>query len=128
MGMYDTLYINKNKLPLTEEEKNLINDDQEWQTKDLDCVLTEVYITDDGELKINNFEYEMVPEEQRPHPNAEGLLGLAGSIRRINERLETLNLTGMIKFYGTIKDKWYLFYARFENGKLQQIVGGLDYI
>ena len=124
MGMFDTLYVNLNLLPITSEEQEFLGEDCSFQTKNFDCELTEIYITDEGELKINRFEYEDVPKEERPHPNDEGLLGLAGSIRRINERFETISYHGIINFYTSVNDVWYEFYANFDNGKLDVITGG----
>ncbi|MEM6842903.1 MAG: hypothetical protein AAF632_11810 [Bacteroidota bacterium] len=123
MGMFDTLYINTNRLPISRVEKKLLGDNPEWQTKDLDNVLTEVYITDEGELKVNQWEYEEVPKEERPHPDAEGILALAGSLRRVNQRLETIPYHGYIRFYTSVTDhtetrQWYEFSAKFTDGKL----------
>ena len=123
MGMYDTLYINTNRLPVTRAEKKLLGNNPEWQTKDLECVLTEVYITDEGELKVNQFEYEHVPKKERPHPDAEGILSIAGSLRRVDEHLETIPYHGFIRFYTSMKDDqgsshWYEFSAKFTDGKL----------
>lgn len=124
MGMYDTLYINTDMLPVSEEEKKRIGSNPGWQTKDLYCEMTEAYITDDGYLKINEFEYEVVPKEERPHPEADGLLGACGALRRINQRLVTLNVNFTVNFYSPIGDDDYEFSATFEYGKLKQIVGG----
>lgn len=126
MGMYDNLIINTDKLPVTDEEKKLIGENPGWQTKDFDCDLTEIYITDEGELKINRWNYEEVPEEERPHPNGEGLLGLMGSLRRVNERLETIQYHGYVNFYSNIGDDWYEFFAKFTDGKLISIEGGKE--
>lgn len=127
MGMYDMLYINTNLLPLTSEEQDFIGDNHSFQTKDFDCELTEIYITDDGELKINRFEYEEVPKNERPHPDSDGILGLCGSIRRINERLELIYRHGIVNFH-TYKDGVsFKFYAKFDNGKLDIITGGKEY-
>lgn len=124
MGMYDNLIINTDKLPVTDEEKKLIGENPGWQTKDFDCYLTEIYITDEGELKINRWNYEEVPNEERPYPNGEGLLGLMGSLRRVNERLEAIQHNGYVNFYSKIGDDWYEFYAKFTDGKLVSIDGG----
>ena len=126
MGMYDNLIINTDKLPVTDEEKKLIGENPGWQTKDFDCDLTEIYITDEGELKINRWNYEEVPKEERPHPNGEGLLGLIGSLRRVNERLEAIQHHGYVNFYSNIGDDWYEFFAKFTDGKLVSIEGGKE--
>lgn len=123
MGMFDNLIINTDKLPVSDDEKKLIGKNPGWQTKSLICELTEIYITDDGELKINKFDQEVVPEEERPYPN-DKLLKLIGSLRRANERLETIPYHGFINFYSEIKGKWYEFDAKFTDGKLVSIEGG----
>ena len=124
--MFDHLIINKNILPLSDEDKSKIPDTIYWQTKDFDCQLTEIYITDDGLVKINRFEHEIVPKNERPHPNEEGILGLAGSIRRINERLETIDYHGYINFYSTVNDEWFEFKAKFTDGTLTNITRNND--
>src|SRR3972149_10188881 len=128
MGMFDTLYVNLNLLPLSNEEQKFLEKGEgcDFQTKDFDCDLTEIYITDEGELKINRFEYESVPKEERPHPNAEGLMGLAGSLRRINERFETIPYHGIVNFYTYKEDVSFEFFAKFDNGKLDIITGGKE--
>ena len=60
-------------------------------------------------MKINRWNYEEVPKEERPHPDGEGLLGLMGSLRRVNERLETIEHHGYVNFYSNIGDDWYEF-------------------
>jgi hypothetical protein len=126
MGMFDTLYVNLNLLPITGEEQEFLEKDCSFQTKDFDCDMTEIYITDEGELKINRFEYVEVPKENRPHPNDDGFLGMAGSLKRVNERLETIPYHGIVNFY-TYKDKTsFEFFAKFDNGKLDIITGGKE--
>ena len=124
--MFDYLMINTDKLPVSEKEKKLIGENPGWQTKDFDCTMTEIFITDDGELKINQWEYEYVPKDERPHPDDDGLLGLVGSIRRVNERLITQPYHGYVNFYSFINDDWYVFNAKFTDGKLELIEGGME--
>ena len=119
--MFDNLIINTDKLPVSDEEKKLIGKNPNWQTKDFDCDLTEIYITDEGELKINRWNYEEVPKEERPHPDGEGLWGLMGSLRRVNERLETTPYHGYVNFYSTVNNIWYEFNAKFTDGQLVNI-------
>lgn len=122
--MYYNLIISTDKLPVTDEEKKLIGKNPNWQTKNFDCDLTEIYITDDGELKINRWHYEVVPKKKRPYPDADGLRGSIGSLRRVNQRLETIPYHGVVFFYSYIGDDWYCFYAKFTEGKLVSIEGG----
>lgn len=124
MGMYDNLIINTNKLPVSDEEKIRIGENPGWQTKDFDCDLTEIYITDDGELKINRWKYDWVPEEERPYPKDEGIKGMIGCLKRVGEHLETINHHGYVNFYSNIGTDWYEFYAKFTDGKLSTIEGG----
>jgi len=124
--MYDTLKIKTEMLPITDEEKHLLGENPDWQTKDFDCDLTEIYITDKGELKINRWDYEEVPKEERPYPDGEGLLGLMGGLRRVNKRLETIQHHGYVNFYSSIGNDWYEFFAKFRDGKLVSIEGGKE--
>ncbi len=119
--MYDTLIISTEKLPISDEEKKIIGKSPNWQTKSFDCEMTEIYITDEGELKINRWEYEEVPKEERPYPNEEGLKGLIGCLRRINERLETISHHGFVNFYAKVEENIYSFSAKFTNGNLVSI-------
>lgn len=121
MGMFDYLFIDTKMLPVSDEEKIIIVDEPGWQTKDFENVMTEIYITNDGELKINRWEYEVVPKEERPHPDDDGIAGLVGSLRRSNERLETIPHHGYVRFYTSISGKWYEFNAKFTDGKLVEI-------
>lgn len=121
MGMFDDVIIDTNKLPVSDKEKQIIGDNPGWQTKDFDCILTEIYITDN--LMINRWDHETVPINERPDPE----YPVIGSVRRINEHLEILvNYTGCVNFYTNINKDWYEFYAEFKNGKLIDITGGKD--
>jgi hypothetical protein len=126
MGMFDYLYINTDKLPVSDEEKKLFGKKPDWQTKDLDCTLTKVIITDDGLLQTERFNYKIVPKEERPHPNDDGIMGLIGSFQKENITLETLDYDGIINFYCDFEGKWYEFYAKFTDGRLVSITGGLE--
>ena len=120
--MFDYLIVPLNKLPVTETEAKELGEKHLFQTKDFDCTLTEIYITDDGLLQINKWEYEEVPKEERPYPNDEGILGIVGCLRRAKERLENINLHGYLNFYTILKnDDWLEFNAKFTDGKLETI-------
>lgn len=92
MGMYDNLMINVDKLPLSDVDKKRLADEQ-FQTKSFDCTLTEIYITDEGELKIN----------------------------RMDEQLVTIPYHGWINFYTDCEGEWFEFNAKFTDGKLVEI-------
>ncbi len=92
--MYDNLIINRHLLPLRYEDFDYLTDIDyariNWQTKSFDNVLTDIYIKDDKRLYVENFEYEDVPMGERPYPNASGIMGLCGCLRKINVRIEPL--------------------------------------
>jgi hypothetical protein len=98
-------YLSIQNVTVSDEEKIIIGNEPGWQTKDFDNILTEIYITNDGELKINRWEYDVVPKEERPHPDDDGILGLAGSLERTNVRLETIPHHGYVNFYTFISKK-----------------------
>jgi len=124
--MFDYLFIDTNLLPITKEEKELIGENHEFQTKDFDRELTEIYITNEGEVKVNRFEMEEVPKEERPYMNEVGIFNLFGSIRRVNERLETINHHGYVRFYTNVGETWFEFSAKFTDGKMVNIERVID--
>ena len=109
-------------MPLTDLEKQHLNESKGFQTKDFDCVLTDIFLEDEC-IKISRWTYEEVPVEERPHPIAEGLLGLQGSMRKTNERMEEVSdFHGLVNFYTFIDEEWYEFNAKYTDGKLKEIV------
>ena len=119
MGMFDSLYFDKEILPLSDDIIKDFPNDIEWQTKSLECVLDKLIIKD-GELLIQRYETELTPENERPYPN-DHRLSIIGMYRQINERLEKYDYTGSIMFYSFINDVWYEFFGEFQNGKLIKI-------
>jgi hypothetical protein len=116
MGMFDTVIINVDKLPISQEDKKSLGNDPGFQTKDFDCMLTNIYITDDGELKINRF-------DQGWDKDAVNGFGTKGAITHENERLETIPFHGFMNFYTTNdKQEWFEFAAKFTDGKLVDII------
>ena len=120
MGMYDNLHINTDKLPVSDEEKKLIGKNPNWQTKDFDCMLTDIHITDEGELTIRKFTYGW-DETQK---NGFGTMGV---LTEENVKTETIQHHGYVNFYSNIGKEWYEFFAKFTNGKLECIEGGALY-
>ena len=145
--MFDNIVVDINILPdLTEEERNLLDIEGDWQTKDFDNVLTQIYIVEDKEakfkhsflgdkthykLQIKESNWEEVPIDERPFPDAEenSIQSLFGSMRETNIRIVDLNYTGYFKFYSYIRKnlengydlKWYEFQGEAENGKIKSI-------
>lgn len=135
MGMFDNVIVDFNKLPLTKKELKLLKKENcDFQTKDFENILTEVIITEDDRLQIKSFEYESVPENERPHPDATGILKLAGSMRQTNIQYKDLNYNGTFRFYTGIgnynkrpKDyKFIEFEATFTKGYLDHIIRIID--
>ncbi len=104
MGMYDTLHINTDKLPVSEEEKEFIkihNPNGDWQTKSLDSILAKYEITDEGKL----------------------LLIETGWLEDEDLAPKEIPFHGFIHFYGYVDEDSYEFYAKFTDGKLMEIMG-----
>lgn len=113
MGMFD--YI-KCEMPLPETPEPPPGDT--FQTKDTDDQYMTLYtITVDGRLTWHPYTMEEVPKADRPHPDADGLLGIMGSIRRVEQEAVTVPYHGDIEFY-TLGDNrgWWDYRARFTEG------------
>jgi hypothetical protein len=91
MGMFD--YI-RCEVPLPDGWQQ-----DELQTKDFCCEMVEHVITADGRLMLDQGHWEAVPKSERPHPNDDGIMGLAGSIRRVGKMVDA-NYHGIVNFYG----------------------------
>lgn len=117
MGMYDYLKINTNKLPLTEKERAKYGNRFNFQTKDWDCKLAVLEVTDEGELVYHNFDYGW----DNSQINA---LGTNGVLTEENKRVEKIPYHGFLNFYDYIDetDKWFEFNAKFTDGKLVEII------
>lgn len=116
MGMFDYVEVDKaHGLP-----------DVEYQSKDFDCEMTTIRITENGHLEIERCDYESVPKAERPYPNEDGFLGMMGSMRKINCHWDDLRFHGIFNFYGqsgpNISEDWLEYSAKFSDGKLVEIV------
>lgn len=119
MGMFD--YI-KCEMPLPETGVPPPTD--LFQTKDTpDQYLTVYTITADGQLVWRPYEMEIVPKEERPYPNDDGILGMAGMLRRVEGEPAAVPFHGDIYFYeGNHPDVgWWEYRARFTEGKVNKI-------
>ncbi|WP_338790496.1 hypothetical protein [Bernardetia sp. MNP-M8] len=100
--MFDTLKINTDKLPISEEERKHFNSNEiDWQTKDLDSLLAVYEITDDGKL----------------------FLIKAGWTQEKEIEEKKVYFHGILNFYGDVGKDWYEFYAKFTDGQLIEITG-----
>jgi hypothetical protein len=122
MGMFDYLICN---YPLP--DGFVVDLEDSFQTKSFDNEMTTYHIGIDGTLSYEDFQYETVPEEERPWYGTdkfEGLGRLIGSLRRVNEKIIQLpDYHGDIRFYTSTQDPdtWHEYIARFTNGKVQDI-------
>lgn len=74
-----------------------------FQTKSLSDTMDDVVLTRGGELRHDVWEYELVPKAERPYPDDDGILGMAGSLRkRVLEADVLLEFSGVLYFYDTI--------------------------
>jgi hypothetical protein len=101
MGMYDNLHI---EAPLPDPEYQ----ERTFQTKSLECSLSDYTITRDGHLVLRQVEWETTPEAERPFYGTEqwergGLFQLCGMLREASSRYVTLDeFHGDIVFYDTV--------------------------
>ena len=117
MGMYDELTC---EYPLPEKYKKY--QDSVFQTKSLVNCLDKYLITKDGELVHHSFNWEVVPEEERPYYGKPewDKFKWAGSFKTTGKEPQKLNHTGEVRFYewDVKEDIWVEFIALFANGKL----------
>lgn len=116
MGMFDYVRCD---VPLPDGWKG------ELQTKDFNCEMVEHLISKDGRLLLERIdETHIVPKEERPYPNDDGVLGMCGMLRVVKSRHDA-NFHGIVNFYGTERDGekyiWHEYNAKFTDGGLISI-------
>jgi hypothetical protein len=101
MGMYDNLRVEA-ALPDPEYQNRT------FQTKSLECSLSDYTITRDGRLVLRQVEWEITPEEELPYYGTDawergGLARIIGIFREASAQDVTLDdFHGDIIFYGTV--------------------------
>lgn len=119
MGMFDEIYI---EYPLPDPEAQFML----FQTKDFDNVMDIYTIDCNGRLIHHNFFYETVPEEERPFYGKpewkDPLFRFFGSLRRVSlgDRF-MYDFSGDVRFYTAIHNRWYEYFAKFENGIMKKL-------
>ena len=119
MGMFD--YV-RCEMPLPETPGAVFN--RLFQTKDTpDQSMTVYTITADGRLSWRPYRIVEVPKAERPYPNDDGLMGMMGCIRRVEEQPETIDdFHGDVDFYESHGNGgWVEYRARFTNGTCEKI-------
>ena len=96
MGMYDNIKINKSMLPISEAEKETMEEFEDFQSRDFRCLLDEYEIRDDGTLWWNKEGWgeKLVPREEPLH----------------------WYYNGTLNFYTDINNEWIEFNATFKDG------------
>ena len=118
MGLYDYLKISANKLPLSNKERQIINDDTIQQTKDFDCILTTVEITNEGKVRYLDIEYDWDDNVKGGLYQLTGQLG--GMVAKEKKWIDIL-YHGFIMFGNTVNGIGYRFKAKFTDGILVNI-------
>jgi len=124
MGMFDNISV-ADKLPYSQEmiDLGLNKNNRDFQTKDLDCSLSE-YCIQHGEL------FEKKYKNQRwiqADPKGKSFADRAGRMERTDEYWDKVDLHGVIHFYDNqydVQDKWDCwieFKAIFTDSKLERI-------
>lgn len=121
MGMCDFIHINKNLLPLLDEEKNALSETMEWQTESLSNLFVDYYIKGDG-VFTKSFDLK---EESKRLKKTNRIL-YSTDFEKLNERYENVNFHGLIHFYSQAEGVDYEFTAKFTDGVLIQIVQRLE--
>lgn len=107
MGMFDNVEVLVALPNLPADAK------PDFQTKSLACFMEDYRIDEAGRLWVQKYDIE-----DRSDPNATGIMRLAGSMTRINQRWVPFSYTGEVRFYDMIGGEWYEYSAYFENGLL----------
>lgn len=114
MGMFDDVRV---EYPLPDKEAQ----DDDFQTKDLDCLMDAYVITKDGRLVKHEWDTEETPQAEKPYPNAEPgtMQYLFGFLRKKegSERVIDTEYHGMLHFYSGD----YAYLAKFTDGTLVSI-------
>jgi len=115
MGMFDELIIDSKKLPVSEEEKDLLKN-KVFQTKSLRRGLLFYAINDNDELillHIKDLERGIIPWWK-------GYTNNNGEILPDNPDIIKMKTPfhGFITFHTSVNNVWYEFKAKFTDGKM----------
>lgn len=120
MGMYDHI---RCEYPLPEGWQ-----DRTFQSKSLDCAMDDYTITADGRLIHHTVRWEVVPKEERPHPEApdDDMLSFFGSMRTVPTGDVEIPYHGDIHFYDWDHARGLgkglrTFTARFTEGRVTRL-------
>ena len=124
MGMYDSISWGDN-LPYSPEMQKIGLDKRDWvfQTKDLDCTLTN-YIVQDGKLCEQKFKHN---EWIEGDPAAKSFIDRLGRVSRREPYLEPVKITATVRMYDYrygVLDQWDCkveYEVIFVDGKVKSV-------
>jgi hypothetical protein len=111
MSRYDYIKISDSLLPVNGLQRIDLSG-LEFQTKDLDREYLDYVIDESGNLSYMDYEYELVETPGN---------FFRFSMNRVNKGVINSDYSGYIKFYGKPYEIFYIFKAKFTNGKLDTI-------
>ena len=108
MGMFDTITISIDRLPISETDKERLKNEN-FQTKSLEKLLLRYRITDDGLLECFNAIADFEDEETAPPKS--------------NNWIRIDDIHGYVSFYTSADDphEWFEFVAKFTDGRLVDV-------
>lgn len=111
MSRYDYIKISDSLLPVNGLQRIDLSG-LEFQTKDLDREYLDYTIDEGGNLSYMDYEYELIETPEN---------FFRFKMNRVNKGIINSDYTGYIKFYGKPYEIFYIFKAKFTNGKLDTI-------
>lgn len=111
MSRYDYIKVYESLLPVNGLQRIDLSN-LEFQTKDLDREFLSYYVTDEGELFYEDYEYELIEEDNS---------FFRFKLRKNPKGIVQSTHTGDVVFYGKPYETFYKFKAKFTNGKLESI-------
>jgi hypothetical protein len=117
MGMFDSIKINSEKLPISAAGRVLLRN-VVFQTKDLEKCLLMYQISDEGELLLSEYpDKENKTEKIAVIFNEEYLTDF--NLKELT--YSKISFHGYLRFYTMINDVWYEFKAKFTDDMLISI-------
>jgi hypothetical protein len=111
MSRYDYIKISDSLLPVNGLQRIDLSG-LEFQTKDLDREYLDYTIDEGGNLSYMDYEYELIETPGN---------FFRFSMNRVNKGVISSDYSGYVKFYGKPYEIFYIFKAKFTNGKLDTI-------
>lgn len=116
MGLYDTVEIHES-IDVPDE----MGDVRTLQTKSLECLMDSYRVTEEGRLEREETETHLVPEEDRPHPDEDGLMKMAGMFNEESLGWKDTDYHGIVEVHESIGDEYRSFDLKFTDGELVDI-------